>query len=567
MERNQRRLAGARQGRPVGTNRGWQTRRTPGSRVVRREVGRRSHAGRSTAFFVVAAIYALVATGFATAMAGVLHTRSRSHVVAGSHLAPFAQQAKYLVLIVLDGARPDYFGLTSLPNVDALRSEGVQYTAAFDGFLESETPAGHTVIATGTSPARNGILGFDWAQNDSDYSLFSPDIVRAGAMEQIMESANVPTIAGLFKKQYPNAKVVALSGHKYYAADPMGGPSADAIMYYQGDQAGRYVPVAIPNHMPPAGVLDAPGLIGPSTHLPYGEEDTLATKLALAAFARMHQQITLINLPEFDWPLGHVDGSDRTKTIELMKGFDQDLGMIKDAYRKAGVLDKTLFVITADHGMTPLTRFVHESVFTDAAAKAGTTIPSIAYSTATYMWLTDTSKSEAVAQNILSAGDPGIQSVYYLSTAGSTHYVRAGGSLASAAVDSANQYLLATLMNGHEPAVVAFCKSGASSVNPDTHWKADHGGANWQSQQVPLILAGAGMNSGQIQVQPAQLEDIAPTVLTAMGVKPVGMEGRVLTEALIHSSKSDQGARAAEVKQLQPVAGALRDQEQYDTSH
>ena len=53
----------------------------------------------------------------------------------------------------------------------------------------------------------------------------------------------------------PGAKVVALSGHKYYAATPLGGPDADAIMYYQGDPKGRYIPVAVPGHVPPAGLL------------------------------------------------------------------------------------------------------------------------------------------------------------------------------------------------------------------------------------------------------------------------------------------------------------------------
>jgi predicted AlkP superfamily pyrophosphatase or phosphodiesterase len=95
--------------------------------------------------------------------------------------APPAPRAEYLVLFVLDGGRPDYFGLTRLPHVDALRAHGVQFTHAIDGILESETPSGHTTLATGSTPRRNGILGFNWAQNDDDYSLFSPTVVRSGA--------------------------------------------------------------------------------------------------------------------------------------------------------------------------------------------------------------------------------------------------------------------------------------------------------------------------------------------------------------------------------------------------
>ena len=93
-----------------------------------------------------------------------------------------------------------------------------------------------------------------------------------GSLEQIMEDSGSSTLAGLYKRKYPGAKVVAISGHKYYAAAPLGGPKADAIMYYEGRADGRYVPVAVPGHVPPTGVLDAPGVIGPSTHLPTGGE-------------------------------------------------------------------------------------------------------------------------------------------------------------------------------------------------------------------------------------------------------------------------------------------------------
>src|SRR5207245_52253 len=83
----------------------------------------------------------------------------------------------------------------------------------------------------------------------------------------------------------------------------------------------------------------------------------------------------LINEPEFDWPLGHVYGGivDPAKVITLMQAFDRDLGMIERAYRRAGILQQTLFVVTADHGMAPITRFVPSTVITQAVARAAPT--------------------------------------------------------------------------------------------------------------------------------------------------------------------------------------------------
>lgn len=510
-------------------------------------------------------------TVIAASAASIMH--NHSHSVALAQRSVFTVPTpKYLVLFVLDGARPDYFGLTPLPHVDALRSAGTQFTNAMDGILEAETPSGHTTIATGSSPARDGILGFDWGVNDNDYSIFSPDVVRAGAMEHIMEASGVPTIAGLYKAKYPKARVVALSGHKYYAADPLGGPNADAIMYYEGDPQGRYIPVSIPGHSPPADVLSDPKLIYPTSHhVPLGEEDTLATDLALRTFQSMHQRMLLINYPEFDWPLGHVDGGNLAPAdvITLMKNFDGDLGRIEDAYRRAGILDQTLFVITADHGMSPVTRFIPSTVVTNAVAQAGTTAPANSASTGDYVWLADATKAQAVAQNIVNAHDPGIQATYYLSTTGAQpRYLLAGGSFVSSEVEAAQMYLLNTLMNGHEPDVVSFARNGQTFQSSSSNWKADHGGPSWQSEHMPVIFAGAGIKSGVVSNAPVQLEDIAPTLLTDMGVTPTGMQGHVLTEALSRNpGRQVQAGRQTEITLLTPLVNALIAQNAYESSH
>lgn len=465
--------------------------------------------------------------------------------------------------MVLDGARPDYFGLTSLPNVDALRAAGTQYSKAFTGILESETPSGHAAIATGSRPDKNGLLGFDWANTSTRYSLFSPD--QMGTVETLMQDSHAPTLASLYKKRFPTARVVALSGHKYYAAAPLGGPSADAIVYYQGDPKGRYVPVAVPGHAPPASVMNDPSLILPTITLKDGQEDHLATKLALSLVKVMQPRMLLINYPEFDWPLGHVDGGslNRDKVITDMKGFDTDLGSIEDAYRKAGILDQTLFVVTADHGMMPISRFVPSSIVSNAVTQSGTTAPDIASSTADYVWLADPNKAQTVAENIANAHDPGIASAYYLVTAnGVPSYVAANGSQITSGEETANQYLLSALLNGHEPSVVAFGAPGATFSDPKSNWKADHGGNTWQSQSIPLILSGAGIQSGQINSDPAQLDDIAPTVLSDMGVTPTGMEGQVLTDALVQPAPADVTKRQTEVQQMDPVVSGLIAQDQ-----
>ncbi|MDQ2742724.1 MAG: alkaline phosphatase family protein, partial [Chloroflexota bacterium] len=108
--------------------------------------------------YIIFGLWLMISAAVATAAATTMHRHSQPMKLADP-IATTSDAPKYLVLIVLDGARPDYFGLTPLPHVDALRVGGTQFTNAMDGILEAETPSGHTPIATGSSPARNGILG------------------------------------------------------------------------------------------------------------------------------------------------------------------------------------------------------------------------------------------------------------------------------------------------------------------------------------------------------------------------------------------------------------------------
>lgn len=536
-------------------NNGW-TSKVPNARA-RRHSPRNGRFGGAL-ISVVVGLYLAFATLVAAEAAHVLHQRS-SHPLSRTYV-PFAAAAtpKYLVLMVLDGARPDYFGVTALPHVDALVQQGTQFTNAFAGILEAETPTGHTTIATGSRPTNDGILGFDWGSSTSRYSLFNPD--QMGTVEQIIQDSHAPTIAGLYKKKFPEARVVALSGHKYYAAAPLGGPDADAIMYYEGDPQGHYVPVAVPGHTPPPGILDAPGVTMPTTSLKNGQEDSLATNLAITSVKVMHPRLLLINYPEFDWPLGHLDGGmlDRSAVAQDMRNFDADLARIEDTYRAEGILDQTLFVVTADHGMMPISRFVPATVLDNALSSAGTTATDAAANSAEFVWLADPSKAETVAQNIVNAKDVGIQSAYYLSSVGGhPRYVAANRSQLTDSEELANQYLLSSLMNGHQPDVVVVGKEGSSFSDPKTNWKADHGGPTWQSEHMPLIIAGPGIKAGQVITAPAQLDDIAPTVLEDMGVQPTGMQGSVLTDAFVSPPQQDTKGREDEISTLTPVVDSL----------
>lgn len=471
----------------------------------------------------------------------------------------------YLVLIVLDGARPEYFDVPGIPHVQSLIRNGTQYRNAFAGILESETPSAHVAIATGSEPRKTGIPSFWWANSDNvQVSLFSPTTIRAGDMEKIIRQSGVPTLAGLVHAKSVHAQVVALSGSKYYAADAIGGPDANVTMYFYSTPKGEFVPTYIPGHAPPADLLNSPGLVVKSNQMPLGVQNHLAMKLATNSFQRMRQQVTLINLPEFDWPLGHVDGGnhDPQGVKTLMQGFDRDLAMLQAAYRKAGVLDRTLFVLMSDHGMMPLVHKVSQSDITTAVSKAGTSIISEAYSTGAYLWLRDGSRASLAAQNIAKLNNPHIQSVYVRRrTAKGYTYIRVTSSklLLVGGTETANQYLLNSFNGSNAPDVVVLFMEGAGcEPGGQASWKADHGGTSWQAQHIPLILSGPGIRAGHASSYPARLIDVAPTVLQAMGVPHQRMQGLPLADALKAPPAGAAQRQKAASKQLMPIVTALQ---------
>lgn len=500
-----------------------------------------------------------------TATPYVAPTRPATPSVVSLPRVPKVQPgAKYLVLFVLDGAQPSYYNTPNIPHIHALMNHGAVFGNGMAGILESETPSGHATIASGSNPSQNGILSFAWAKRDNTaINLFDPTQITNGSMERILDEAPATDLATRIHQAYPGSKVAAVGGHKYYAQDAMGGPNADAIVYYTGLPNGDFAPVAVPGHMPPAAVLKAPGLTARKTSLPLGVEDGLTMKLVTSTQIHMRPRALLVNLPEFDWPLGHVDGAstDPAGVRLLMQNFDRDLGKFEQLLKREGVLDQTLFVLTSDHGFARVTHTVTNTTIEKAIVSAGTSIISDTFSTAAYVWVQHHAKAAAAAARVARLKNPYIQSVYFKQlTATGYHYVRASSArrFAVSGMERANQFLLNTFDGPNGPDVVTlFRENAASQPGGQASWKGNHGGAAWNSQHLLMVFSGAGVKSGVRSFAGTPLIDIAPTVLTLMGASPLGMQGVPLAEGMTKASAAAQSARQAQSKTLAPVIAAL----------
>src|ERR1700709_678443 len=88
------------------------------------------------------------------------------------NLSVFAQQtatplAKYVILVSIDGLRPDFYMDTDwpTPNLQFLKAHGV-YAQGVRGIFPTVTYPSHTTIITGAYPAKHGVV---------DNEIFSAD--------------------------------------------------------------------------------------------------------------------------------------------------------------------------------------------------------------------------------------------------------------------------------------------------------------------------------------------------------------------------------------------------------
>lgn len=476
---------------------------------------------------------------------------------------------QYLVLVVLDGFRPDYATLAPMPALEELARRGVSYDHAWVGQLESETPVGHATLSTGSMPRNDGIIGFEWRDPRTRREVLDgwPPGVLAGKMQADMKASGASSIPAVVKAANPTSRVVSLSSEKVYAAQGLGGWAADYILFHERKPAGSnmLVPAALIGHEPPEELLRHPELRFNLPMKHFTDWDYMSTLLALAAIDIVRPEVLMVNLPGGD-VYGHPYGGPATPQVfrQIVAGIDRNLARIVGAYKAAGIFDQTLFVITADHGMVPNSRSVSGTVTKSAVRQAGGSYLFHTGGTAADIYLANPWHARAVAARM--AQVPDVAAAYYqVDRKGSYEYLPAPGQSVDPALDAAYHYLLNTFRGPTAPDVVAPFRENTIGT-ADIHAHGDHGGLNWGAQHVPLILSGPGVHPSGTSQAPARLMDVAPTVLRLMGLPAGRMDGMVLADAVATATAQEVAAQDALNTTLKGHQAALINQAIDNTS-
>lgn len=237
-----------------------------------------------------------------------------------------------------------------------------------------------------------------------------------------------------------------------------------------------------------------------------GYDHTGTTRVGVPAIIMMNFQAANIG----EKVGGYADASG-TPSVGLATAFDfvdGAIGQMLAELDSQGLTDSTLVIVTAKHGDAPIdltTRHAIDPALIDAVVN-GVRSGLLAHETPdsiSLIWLTDHSKAADVALAIAANASTLRPETIYFGDAVNHIF---GGTLAFDATRRPDVIIQP------QPGVI-YTTSGISSK------KVEHGGFTDENTHVPLVLAGPGVAAGTV-TKPADLRQVAPTILKALGLKP-----------------------------------------------
>jgi len=181
-----------------------------------------------------------------TTIAAALVLTSLVHPSAAPQTPARADPPALLVLVVVDQMRRDYiddYGARWSKGLRALVDEGAWFQQASYPYLTTLTCAGHASIATGTPPARHGVISNQWwdragqkvvsCTTDSDAREVPYGSRREPGPGGSAAALERPTFASAVAGARPGSRVVSIS-LKRAAAVMMAGDRADSAIWFQG---------------------------------------------------------------------------------------------------------------------------------------------------------------------------------------------------------------------------------------------------------------------------------------------------------------------------------------------
>jgi hypothetical protein len=228
-----------------------------------------------------------------------------------------------------------------------------------------------------------------------------------------------------------------------------------------------------------------------------------------------------------------ADGAPGPLMRSSLRWLDGQLGQLVGALQRRGLMKSTAIILSAKHGQSPenpaaLTRIDDGTIIDGLNAAwraAGHGSDLVAFSTdddVLQLWLTDRSQSAAhfaahylrshsASGTTYNSGDP--------ASAGPSRVLRHSGLRVVYAGHRAASFFGVGDSDPRHPDVFGVVQHGVVFTGGVAKI-AEHGGADPQDRDVPLLVTAPGHGSGSRVNRPVETTQIAPTILRLLGIAP-----------------------------------------------
>jgi predicted AlkP superfamily pyrophosphatase or phosphodiesterase len=254
----------------------------------------------------------------------------------------FTQPAKHVVLITIDGSRPDFYLDSSwhAVNIRQLMKDG-SYALGVNSVFPTMTYPSHTTIVTGVWPVKHGVYY---------NSMFEP-MGSTGKIYWNDSSIKKPTIWDAAQKK--GLKVAALFW-------PV---SAEAPVMYNIPDIDKMGEAVREKYSKPAGIVPElkKNVFNDTGRISYGPDINNAR---IAAYIIKKDKPNLMTIHFFYVDHSeHLSGRDGDSVRIAVSNADKGVGIVIDALKEAGIWDQTVLIITGDHGFKNVSASVNPNVW------------------------------------------------------------------------------------------------------------------------------------------------------------------------------------------------------------
>jgi arylsulfatase A-like enzyme len=425
--------------------------------------------------------------------------------------------------MVWDGMRPDLVSTALTPNLWRLAADGTWFDASHAVF-PTVTRINSASIASGASPATHGLPG---------NALYAPRVDPSGPIS-LGEADNVLALRreyGVFGSA-TTADVVAEAGGRTVIVST--GTRGSALMCHPRvrERGDLMLHPTLSTFEELAPIVERFGPLPPATTPNTGQNRWFARAVADYVLPELSPELLVVwhNDPDKSQ---HRFGFGHPESLRAIRDADAHLGLILDALERLGLRRGTAVVVVSDHGYASVGEQVDLAADLAAAglkaSPESTDVVVAPNGGAVMVYLPNPADGldERVAAflrrwpatEVIFSGARGrraLEGAFPVTT------IEVDGPLAPD--------FLVGLAWGHE--TNEHGHAGTSAENGRGN-RASHGGIGpWEIRNT-LASSGAGVRPGVRSPLPAGNVDVAPTVLTLLGLPiPSTMQGRVLAEGL-----------------------------------